>query len=452
MSRKFESLTAEDKLGLYQLAIQLFDSGHSHPQIVEELNRFITEPAASIITDKAFKGEWDKLYVKGARLLAKGKLWNEVVEELSAGEPYPDVVELLVNDIYKRRFDVMGAEDEFQQKFGIWGYLLIMGIIQLIRYLIAPYNLIYFWISMLIGTVGLCWGLWEFFFSKKHNEVFKRYIEYEIYKDKMSKLNRIESLFLDKSERVLNIYCTAGFPELDSTLKVMKALQDNGADMIELGMPYSDPLADGPVIQHSSTIAIANGMTIAKLFEQLKDFRKSPPPTGGDLGGIPVILMGYMNPVLQYGFEKFCKDAAAVGIDGLILPDLPIYEFETEYGAIVKKYGLDFIFLVTPETSEERIKKLDELSSGFLYAVSSSSTTGKDNNLADQAGYFKKLKTLQLKNPVLIGFGIKDKLSFEAACSHANGAIIGSAFIKALDNKGTVESSVKQFMDAILVS
>jgi tryptophan synthase alpha chain len=257
-------------------------------------------------------------------------------------------------------------------------------------------------------------------------------------------MSRITELFKRKNEKVLNIYCTAGFPELDSTLKIMKALQDNGTDMIEMGMPYSDPLADGPVIQHSSTIAIANGMTIAKLFEQLRDFRSKI--------HVPVILMGYMNPVLQYGFEKFCKDAAGVGIDGLILPDLPIYEFETEYGAIVKKYGLDFIFLVTPETSEERITKLDALSSGFLYAVSSSSTTGKDNSLADQAGYFKKLKTLQLKNPVLIGFGIKDKLSFEVACSHANGAIIGSAFIKALDNKGTVESSVKQFMDAILVS
>ncbi len=257
-------------------------------------------------------------------------------------------------------------------------------------------------------------------------------------------MSRITELFKRKNEKVLNIYCTAGFPELDSTLKVMKELQDNGADMIELGMPYSDPLADGPVIQHSSTIAIANGMTIAKLFEQLKDFRS--------IIHVPVILMGYMNPVLQYGFEKFCKEAVAAGIDGLILPDLPGYEFETEYGAIVKKYGLDFIFLVTPETPGERIKKLDELSSGFLYAVSSSATTGKDSNLADQADYFKKLKNSQLKNPVLIGFGIKDKQSFEAACTHANGAIIGSAFIKALDNKGTVESSVKQFMDAILVS
>ena len=185
-------------------------------------------------------------------------------------------------------------------------------------------------------------------------------------------MSRINELFKRKNERVVNIYCTAGYPQLDSTLRIMKALQDNGADMIELGMPYSDPLADGPVIQHSSTIAIANGMTIKKLFEQLKDFRQSPQPDrripdsfGGDLGGIPVILMGYMNPILQYGFEKFCADAAAVGIDGLILPDLPEYEFETEYGAIIKKHGLDFIFLVTPETSEKRIKKLDTLRPDF---------------------------------------------------------------------------------------
>lgn len=262
-------------------------------------------------------------------------------------------------------------------------------------------------------------------------------------------MSRITELFTRKKEKVLNIYCTAGFPELESTLKVMKALQDNGADMIELGMPYSDPLADGPVIQHSSTIAIANGMTITKLFEQLKNFRQSP-SLGGLGEAVPVILMGYMNPVLQYGFEKFCNDATAVGIDGLILPDLPIYEFETEYGAIIKKYGLDFIFLVTPETADERIKKLDELSSGFLYAVSSSSTTGNDSQQTDQTGYFQNLQNLQLKNPILVGFGIKDKHSFDVACSHANGAIIGSAFIKALGNNGTVENSVKQFMNTVL--
>lgn len=255
-------------------------------------------------------------------------------------------------------------------------------------------------------------------------------------------MSRIENLFNQKPAKVLNVYCTAGYPKLDDTLKVLKALQDNGADMIEIGMPYSDPLADGPVIQHSGSIAIANGMTITKLFEQLKDLRKEI--------HLPVVLMGYMNPVLQYGFEKFCADAAATGVDGLILPDLPMYEFETEYGAVVKKYDLDFIFLVTPETSAERIKKLDELSTGFLYAVSSSSTTGKDKNMWDVKTYLQKLKGLQLKNPVLVGFGIKDKQTFTDACQYANGAIIGTAFIKALETNTSVERSVKQFMDGIL--
>lgn len=249
-------------------------------------------------------------------------------------------------------------------------------------------------------------------------------------------------MFKRKQERILNIYCTAGYPQLDSTLKIMKAVQDNGADIIELGMPYSDPLADGPVIQASSTIAIANGMTIKKLFEQLKDFRSEIK--------IPVILMGYMNPALQYGFEKFCADAAAVGIDGLIIPDLPEYEFETEYGDIIKKYGLDFIFLVTPETSEERIKKLDELSTGFLYAVSSSSTTGSDKNMTDVNSYLQKLKNLQLRNSILVGFGIKDKLTFDAACQYANGAIIGSAFVKALEGSENEEDSVKQFLKSVI--
>src|SRR5438046_423760 len=199
-------------------------------------------------------------------------------------------------------------------------------------------------------------------------------------------MNRIQEVFNKKSNNVLNVYCTAGFPQLNSTIEVMKALQENGADLIELGMPYSDPLADGPLIQHSSNIALANGMTIKKLFEQLKDFRKTI--------SIPVILMGNINPVLQYGFEKFCRDAAFVGVDGLILPDLPEYEFETEYGTINKKYELDFIFLVTPETSDLRIKKLDELSSGFLYAVSSSSTTGSNKNMNDVGIFLQRLKKM----------------------------------------------------------
>jgi len=255
-------------------------------------------------------------------------------------------------------------------------------------------------------------------------------------------MNRIEELFKKKQTKILNVYCTAGFPRLKDTLTVMRALEKEGADVIELGMPFSDPLADGPVIQHSSTIALQNGMTIKKLFEQLLDFRKEI--------SVPVLLMGYMNPILQYGFEKFCAEASAVGIDGLILPDLPEHEFETEYGAIIKKYGLNFVFLVTPETSEERVKKLDALSTGFLYAVSSSSTTGKDKNMNDVKGYLQKLKNLKLKNPVFVGFGIKDKQTFETACENANGAFIGTAFIKALENDNDVERATKKFVNEII--
>jgi tryptophan synthase alpha chain len=255
-------------------------------------------------------------------------------------------------------------------------------------------------------------------------------------------MSRIEELFKKKRNKILNVYCTAGFPRLEDTLTVMAALEESGADMIELGMPYSDPLADGPVIQHSNTIALHNGMTIRKLFEQLKDFRKEV--------SIPVLLMGYMNPLLQYGFEKFCADASAVGIDGLILPDLPEYEYETEYGAITRKYGLDFVFLLTPETSEERIKKLDALSSGFLYAVSSSSTTGRDKNMTDVTVYLQKIKKFKLKNPVLVGFGIKDKQTFEAVCQNANGAIIATAFIKALENDNDIERVTKKFINEII--
>ena len=255
-------------------------------------------------------------------------------------------------------------------------------------------------------------------------------------------MNRIDELFKRKNERILNVYCTAGYPELDSTVKVMKALQDSGADLIELGMPYSDPLADGPVIQASGSKALANGMSIATLFSQLKDFRKEI--------YVPVILMGYMNPVLQYGFEKFCQHAADVPIDGLILPDLPEYEFETEYGPVIQRYGLDFIFLVTPETSEERVRKLDSLSTGFLYAVSSSSTTGKDKNMTNVNAYLQRLKSYNLKNPVLVGFGIKDKQSFDTACKHANGAIIGTAYINALGNGADIIEATKQFLKPIL--
>jgi tryptophan synthase alpha chain len=255
-------------------------------------------------------------------------------------------------------------------------------------------------------------------------------------------MSRISELFKRKESGVLSVYCTAGFPRLESTLEVMKALQDNGADGIELGMPYSDPLADGPVIQASGSKALENGMTIAVLFGQLAGLR----PTIR----VPVLLMGYMNPVLQYGFEKFCEAAAMVGVDGLILPDLPIYEFETEYGPVMKKYGLDFVFLVTPETSPERIRKVDALSTGFLYAVSSSSTTGGSKDLEDQEAYFLRLEQMRLRNPVMVGFGVRDRASFEAASRHTNGAIIGTAYIRALEGAEDIDVATKKFLSTIL--
>ena len=255
-------------------------------------------------------------------------------------------------------------------------------------------------------------------------------------------MNRLDQLFAAKKNNVLNMYCTAGYPQLHSTTEVITALQNSGANIIELGMPYSDPLADGEVIQASSTAALHNGMTIATLFEQLKDIRKTIQ--------IPIILMGYMNPVLQFGIEKFCAAAKAVGVDGIILPDLPMYEFETMYKPLFDKNDLKFIFLVTPETSEARIKKIDTLCNGFLYAVSSSSTTGKNKAIEGQEDYFKKLQQLNLKNPILVGFGIKDKATFSAACKYTNGAIIGTAYIKALENSTDIAQTTKEFLNTIL--
>ena len=255
-------------------------------------------------------------------------------------------------------------------------------------------------------------------------------------------MSRLETLFKEKQERILNVYCTAGYPNIDSTLKVMSSLQANGANIIELGMPYSDPLADGEVIQSSSNQALANGMNLNVLFEQLTSMRKEI--------HIPVILMGYMNPILQYGFEAFCKKAKEVGVDGLILPDLPLFEFEQFYGKIIKDNGLDFIFLVTPETPPERIIKLDHLSTGFLYAVSSSATTGKDKDFSKVATYLKGLQAMKLKNPILVGFGIKDKTTFDAASAYTQGAIIGSAYIQLLSKGGDIEAGTKQFLNEVL--
>ncbi|MFM2439779.1 MAG: hypothetical protein RLZ16_778 [Bacteroidota bacterium] len=255
-------------------------------------------------------------------------------------------------------------------------------------------------------------------------------------------MSRLQALFEQKAQRVLNVYCTAGYPNLNSTIQIMESLQKNGANIIEIGMPYSDPLADGEVIQASSHIALENGMTIEVLFEQLSKMRETI--------HIPVVLMGYMNPILQYGFDQFCKKAKEVGVDGLILPDLPLYEFEHLYGKAIKENELDFIFLVTPETPTERLQKLDSLSSGFLYAVSSSATTGTDKDFSKVATYLQKLQSAGLKNPFLVGFGIKDKASFDAVTAYSNGAIIGSAYINALSKGTDIELTTQQFLNSVL--
>ncbi len=254
-------------------------------------------------------------------------------------------------------------------------------------------------------------------------------------------MNRIDQAFIDNEERLLNVYFTAGYPGLEDTLAIAKALDEGGADLIEIGLPFSDPVADGPTIQESSTKALANGMTLRKLFEQLTALREHV--------NVPVLLMGYINPVLQYGFEDFCAKCAEVGIDGLILPDLPIYEYEEMYQSILEKYGLYNVFLITPQTSEERIQKIDQLSKGFIYMVSSASTTGAKKDIsAEQISYFQKINSLELKNKRLIGFGISDHKSFSTACEYADGAIIGSAFIKLLEQDPSSEN-IKQYIQQV---
>lgn len=259
-------------------------------------------------------------------------------------------------------------------------------------------------------------------------------------------MNQIQKLFSEKEKNILSIYFTAGYPELNDTKKVINALSNFGADLIEIGMPYSDPLADGPVIQNSSMQALRNGMTIKTLFEQLKDHKGANSiPTS-----VPLILMGYLNPVLQYGFRKFIVDAKNAGISGIILPDLPISEYENEYKNIFEEQNLSFIFLITPETSEERIRKIDSLSNGFIYAVSSSSITGGDTNMNAQKNYFERLQNMNLKNKVMIGFGIRNHETFMQASKYAAGAIIGTAYINALGDTTDIEESTKSFLNSIL--
>ncbi|MEM7162145.1 MAG: tryptophan synthase subunit alpha [Bacteroidota bacterium] len=236
---------------------------------------------------------------------------------------------------------------------------------------------------------------------------------------------------LREKENILSIYFTAGYPALEDTRPILRHLQKAGADMVELGMPYSDPLADGPTIQECGSQAIANGMGIAKLFTQLEGFRSEI--------DLPVILMGYFNPIVQYGLEAFCAACQRVGIDGLIIPDLPLDYYQSHVKAVMEAAGLSMIFLISPSTSEERIAEIDAESSSFIYAVSSNSTTGHQSKHS-ASDYLKRLKAMNLKHPHLVGFNIRNKASFDAACAHAQGGIIGSAFLKALEPNNLKES------------
>ena len=252
-------------------------------------------------------------------------------------------------------------------------------------------------------------------------------------------MNRINYLFKNKKENILSVYFTAGFPKLEDTIPTLKCLQANGVDLVEVGVPFSDPLADGIVIQNSSQVALQNGMSIRKLFEQLTSVR-------ADIH-IPLILMGYLNPVMQFGFENFCKECNRVGVDGMIIPDLPLSDFLAEYKEIALRYKLEFIFLITPETSEERIRFIDSHTNGFIYMVSSAATTGTQTSFDNKVDYFNRINAMNLKNPRLIGFGISNKSTREMVCRYSSGAIIGSAFIKALQETQDVEKGVKLLLD-----
>ncbi|MFC2125883.1 tryptophan synthase subunit alpha [Bacteroidota bacterium] len=255
-------------------------------------------------------------------------------------------------------------------------------------------------------------------------------------------MNRIKKLFTDKKGNILSVYFTAGFPDIDSTIPVIHYLEEAGADLIEVGIPFSDPVADGPTIQDSNKKALHNGMTLRKLLNQLsQDNGKRQ---------IPVLLMGYLNPILQYGIEDFCRDCSDAGVSGLIIPDLPMDEYLEDYQKVFVQYGLINIFLITPQTLEERIRHIDKHSNGFIYMVSSASTTGAKKGISgEQLEYFERISNLKLKNPQLIGFGISDHESFNIACQHAQGAIIGSAFIKILADSKNIDDDVTRYIKSV---
>ena len=244
--------------------------------------------------------------------------------------------------------------------------------------------------------------------------------------------NKLVDLLQSQPENLLNIFFTAGYPHLKDTNTILETLSQTSTDLVEIGIPFSDPLADGPTIQESSKIALENGMSISVLFNQLRQFKEDYPKST-----LPILLMGYFNPVMQYGMERFCKECQEVGVDGLIIPDLPMDIYLKLYKTTFEKYNLSNVFLVTPNTSEKRIKEIDQESTGFIYAVSSSSTTGSKNDFSGASSYLQYLKDLHLKTPILTGFNIKTQADFKQACNHLNGAIIGSEFIRQISNPET---------------
>ena len=253
-------------------------------------------------------------------------------------------------------------------------------------------------------------------------------------------MNRINQK-LQEDKKLLSIYFTAGYPNIDDTVNIIQNLENNGVDMIEIGLPFSDPLADGPTIQASSTQALKNGMTTEVLFNQLKDIRKTV--------NIPLIIMGYFNPMLQYGVEAFCKKCQEIGIDGLIIPDLPVDVYHDDYKSTFEKYGLINVFLITPQTSDERIRYIDSISNGFIYMVSSASTTGAQSGFGDeQTQYFKRIADMKLENPQIVGFGISNNETFTQTTKYSKGAIIGSAFVKHITNNGS--KNINTFVNSIL--
>ena len=305
-------------------------------------------------------------------------------------------------------------------------------------------------------------------------------------------VNRINHLFATKRENILSIYFCAGHPTLDSTADTIRTLEQKGVDMIEVGIPFSDPMADGPVIQDAATKALRNGMTLKKLFSQLEELDRSPlltspkgeenhpdstsslqskepcpdgksspqskepcpdgksSPLGGTGGGLPLILMGYLNPIMQFGFEQFCQRCVEVGIDGVIIPDLPFKDYLEEYKPVADRYDIRIIMLITPETSDERIRFIDDHTDGFIYMVSSASTTGAQQSFGDQKqAYFSRIQAMHLKHPCMIGFGISNKQTLEAAQSHAAGAIIGSKFVKLYEETQDAGEAMDQLLEAL---